>query len=78
MKIMNAVYKPIETSVSYNRRVVIFWTNTKDELSTKARPGSGGVWSPNHFVPLIQAHRGDRATSIERTRITPEVKYNPE
>ena len=25
-----------------------------DELSAKARPRSGGVWSPNHFVPLVQ------------------------
>ncbi|CAF0939652.1 unnamed protein product [Didymodactylos carnosus] len=35
-------------------RVFIFWTNTMDELSAKACPRSGGVWSPNHFAPLVQ------------------------
>lgn len=74
MKIMNAVYKPTMASVLKARRVVIFWTSNKDELLVKARPGSGGIWSPNHFVPLIQANRSNRVAIIEESIITPEVE----
>jgi hypothetical protein len=75
MKSMNAVYKPMDTSVPNNGRLIIFWTSTKDELSTKTRPNSGGVWSPNHFVPLIQQCRSYRTASNERARMTLEVKH---
>ena len=51
IKIMHAVYKPVDTSTSTHERLIIFWTSSEDELSTKRCPGSGGVWSPNHFVP---------------------------
>jgi hypothetical protein len=54
MKIMNSPYKPVLASMPVRGRAFIFWTNTMDELSAKARPRSGGVWSPNHFVPLVQ------------------------
>ena len=54
MKIMNSPYKPVLASMPVRGRVFIFWTNTVDELSAKACPRSGGVWSPNHFVPLVQ------------------------
>ena len=54
MKIMNSPYKPALTSIPTRGRLFIFWTNTMDESSAKARPQSGGVWSPNHFVPLVQ------------------------
>jgi len=73
MKIMNAIYKPTVTSVSNISRIIIFWTNTKDELVVRARPGCGGVWSPNHFVPLIPANRLNRTKSIEEVISTPEV-----
>ncbi len=75
MKSMNAVYKPVEPSNLNNARVVIFWTNCEDEISTNTRPGGSGLWSPNHFVPLLQANRGHRTTSTERTSVTPEVTY---
>jgi hypothetical protein len=75
MTSMNAVYKPIDISVPNNGRLIIFWTSSKDELSTKARPGSGGVWSPNHCVPLIQKCRSHRTASNERARVTLEVEY---
>lgn len=75
MKIMNAVYKPIDVSVPNNRRLIIFWTNTNDEFSVKSRSGCGGVWSPNHFVPLIQPCRSHRTTSVEQTHMMPEVVY---
>ena len=54
MKIMNSPYKPALASMPVRGRMFIFWTNTMDEWSAKARPRSGGVWSPNHFVPLVQ------------------------
>ncbi|CAF1021920.1 unnamed protein product [Didymodactylos carnosus] len=54
MKIMNSPYKPVLASIPVRDRVFIFWTNTIDELSAKACPRSGDVWSPNHFVPLVQ------------------------
>ena len=54
MKIMNSPYKPVLASIPVRGRLFIFWTNTMDELSAKARPRSGGVWSPNHFVSLVQ------------------------
>ncbi len=75
MKIMNAVYKPLDTSVQNNGRLIIFWTSIKDELSTKNRPDSGGVWSPNHFVPLIQQCRSHRTASNDRDRVTSQVEY---
>ena len=54
MKIINSPYKPVLASMPVRGRVFIFWTNTMDELSAKACPRSGGVWSPNHFAPLVQ------------------------
>ncbi|CAF1682371.1 unnamed protein product, partial [Adineta ricciae] len=65
MKCMNAVYKPLDTSVTKNGRLVIFWTSTYDELTTRERPSNGGVWNPNHFVPLVQSCRSDRSASNE-------------
>ena len=75
MKIMNAVYKPVETSVSSNRRVVIFWSSTEDEISTRVHPGNGGIWNPNHFVPLLQQYRNSRTATKERVSTIPDVKY---
>ncbi len=75
MKSMNAVYKPVEPSNVHNVRVVIFWTNCEDEISTKTHPGGSGLWSPNHFVPLIQANRDYRTTSPELASVMHEVKY---
>lgn len=57
MKCMNAVYKPLGTVGLTNTRLVIFWTSSEDEITTRIRPNSGGLWSPNHFVPLIQPSR---------------------
>jgi hypothetical protein len=75
MKIMNAVYKPVHTSVPSNRRVIIFWSSIKDEVSTRARPGNFGTWNPNHFVPLVHQHRSVLAPSNERVSVIPEVRY---
>ncbi len=75
MKSMNAVYKPVDTSVPNNGRVIMFWTSCENELLTKTRLGDNGVWSPNHFVPLVQASRDDRTASIQRAIVIPEVKY---
>lgn len=75
MKIMNAVYKPIETSIPSIGRVIIFWSSTEDQVSTKARPGNRGVWNPNHFVPLLQQHQGYRTANNERASIIQEVEY---
>lgn len=73
MKIMNAIYKPIDKPVSNTRRVIIFWTSTDDEISTKARSGNRGIWNPNHFVPLVQTTRSYRTTSVERVGMIFEV-----
>lgn len=73
MKIMNTIFKPTEALVSSERRVTIFWTNTKDEHSTKARPSSQGIWSPNHFVPLVKRNQLYRTTSIEHIGMGLEV-----
>ena len=75
MKIMNAVYKPVETLVPSNGRVIIFWSSTEDEVSTRAQPGNRGIWNPNHFVPLLQQHRRPRAANNERASMIPDVKY---
>jgi hypothetical protein len=75
MKNMNAVYKPMNIPVPNNGRLIIFWTSSKDEPSTETRPGSGVVWRPNHFVPLIQQCRSHRTTSNERAHVAPEVEY---
>lgn len=75
MKIMNAVYKPIERSTRINRRVIIFWSSTEDETSTRARPGNGGIWNPNHFVPLLQQARLYETTSGGQTNTMLDVKY---
>jgi hypothetical protein len=75
MKSMNTVYKPIETAANTHGRLIIFWTSCQNEVSTKSRPGNGGVWSPNHFVPLLRQCRAQRATSTERTHATAEVEH---
>ncbi|CAF1213513.1 unnamed protein product [Adineta steineri] len=73
MKIMNTVYKPVDTYASNKGRLIIFWTSTEDELSTRNRLGSGGVWSPNHFVPLLKPSERHRTASNERSRAIPQV-----
>ena len=73
MKIMNTIYKPATVSVSKIRRIVIFWTNTKDELVVRARPDCRGIWSPNHFVPLLPANRSKRTNTIWEAILSPEV-----
>lgn len=73
MKIMNATYKPVTTSVSNVKRIVIFWTNTNDEIAVRARPNCGGIWSPNHFVPLVLANRSQRANTVREGNLSPEV-----
>ena len=75
MKIMNAVYKPIEISVPSNGRVIIFWSSTEDELSTRLRPGNRGGWNPNHFVPLLQQNRSGRTANNELSSMILAVKY---
>lgn len=57
MKIMNAIYRSVDISVPSNGKVIIFWCSTEDEVSTRARQGNCGIWSPNHFVPLLQQHQ---------------------
>ncbi|CAF3812515.1 unnamed protein product, partial [Adineta steineri] len=70
---MNAVYKPLDISAPNNGRLIIFWTNSEDEVTTKNRPGSGGVWSPNHFVPLIrpcETPESPQKTTIKNNKVT--------
>lgn len=74
MKIMNAVYKPVGVTVAYNRKIIIFWSSTEDEVSTRTRPGNSGVWNPNHFVPLVKKHKSVRKTNNEQTTMIPDVK----
>ena len=57
MKIMNAIYRSVDLSVPSNGKLIIFWCSTEDEVSTRARQGNCGIWSPNHFVPLLQQHQ---------------------
>jgi hypothetical protein len=73
MKIMNSPYKPLVTSIPIRGRLFIFWTNTMDEASAKARPHSGGVWSPNHFVPLIQPQQRSRTSLTQEISSILEV-----
>ena len=40
MKILNAVYRPVEASVPSDGKLIIFWSSTEDEISTRARPGN--------------------------------------
>ena len=77
MKIMNAVYKPLRVAVPSDKKIIIFWSSTEDEISTRLRPGNGGVWNPNHFVPLLQKHQITlRKTNNEQTVAMPNVKAN--
>lgn len=75
MKSMNAVYKPVEILTSSKGRVIIFWSSTEDEVSTRARPGNRGIWNPNHFVPLLRQHRSDQIASNRWFSTIPDVKY---
>lgn len=75
MKVMNCIYRPTVQMSSNIKRVFIFWTNTKDELTVKAHPDHDGIWSPNHFVPLVQANRGSRVRTSEEVIATFQV-YN--
>ncbi|CAF3344902.1 unnamed protein product, partial [Rotaria socialis] len=72
MKIMNQMYKSAETLVPNSRRVIIFWSSTEDEISTRTRPGNHGIWNPNHFVPLLEQYRSYRTEDNERVSTTPE------
>ncbi|CAF1498169.1 unnamed protein product [Adineta ricciae] len=75
MKIMNSFHKPLDMNIAEKYKLIIFWTSTLDEASTRNRPGSGGVWSPNHFVPLVQPYRrslpGDKEESRSVLKVTP-------
>ena len=73
MKIMNSAYKPVLASTPVRGRLFIFWTNTMDESSVKARPHSGGVWSPNHFVPLAQPPQDFQTSPIQEISSISEV-----
>ncbi len=75
MKLMNAVYKPVDTSAPSNGRIIIFWSSTEDEVSTRARPGNCGTWNPNHFVLLVHQHRSVRTPNNERVSMMPDVRY---
>lgn len=72
MKIMNAVYKPLSQSAC-TERLIIFWTNTQDEFLVRNRPGCRGVWSPNHFVPLISPNRLSRLNPTDEVTVIPQV-----
>lgn len=74
MKIMNAVYGPVDVSAPSNGRVIIFWCGTEDEISTRARQGSHGIWSPNHFVPLLQQRQSSSMAQNERASAKLDVK----
>jgi hypothetical protein len=77
MKIMNTSYKPVETSIPIRGRVIMFWTSTTDEASTRALPESGGGgWSPNHFVPLLQPNTRFQETANEQINSILEVGFN--
>ena len=73
MKIMNSLYKPVLASTPVRGRLFIFWTNTIDELSAKARPRSGGIWSPNHFVPLVQPQQSFQTPTTQEFSSVLEV-----
>lgn len=73
MKIMNNVFKPTGPFASNIKKVIIFWTNTQDELEVKARPGCGGIWSPNHFVPLVHGNRNNGLVNVDKVIATPQV-----
>lgn len=73
MKIMNKLYKPTLTSVSNIKKLVIFWTNTNHESHVRNRPGCGGIWSPNHFVPLLPPNRLNETSIIIESIPSPEV-----
>lgn len=73
MKIMNAIYKPAVASVPNTKKLVIFWTNTNHESHVRNRPDCGGIWSPNHFVPLLPTNRLDRTSSTIEIIPLPEV-----
>jgi hypothetical protein len=75
MKIMNAVYKPLELSVPPNGRIIIFWSSTKNEVLTRARPDNRGNWNPNHFVPLVHQHNSVGTSNNERAIRIPDVRY---
>ncbi|CAF5221394.1 unnamed protein product, partial [Rotaria magnacalcarata] len=66
------MYKSAETLVPNSRRVIIFWSSTEDEISTRTRPGNHGIWNPNHFVPLLEQYRSYRTEDNERVSTTPE------
>ena len=65
MKIMNTTFKPLVTSIPTRGRLFVLWTNTMDESSARARPDSGGVWSPNHFVALVQPQQRSQTSPIQ-------------
>lgn len=75
MKIMNELYKPLDTIISNNRRIIIFWSSTEDEASTRKRPGNQGVWNPNHFVPLVQQRQSYRNANTEPMNQLAEVRF---
>ena len=73
MEAMNSLYKPVDTNTPYNGRVVIFWTRCEDEILLTTRSDIYSVWSPNHFVPLIQTDRNNRTPSPEQAHRAFEV-----
>ena len=73
MKIMNAIYEPIEQSMTNNSKLIIFWSHCENEISVRSHPANNGFWNPNHFVPLVRTSQGHRATTVKQINSTPEV-----
>ena len=50
MMIVNRIFTPVPPTHA-NYQITILWSHVNREIN--ARASNNGVWSPNHFVPLL-------------------------
>ncbi len=77
MKIMNPTYKPRPSSTLVNGHVVIFWYSNTDEVTTRLFASNGGVWSSNHFVPLVKHNENLNILDNNQAILSPKVSFKP-
>ncbi|CAF4987609.1 unnamed protein product, partial [Rotaria sp. Silwood1] len=74
MAILNNVFTP-RPSIIANCDITILWSHVWNELD--ARATNNNVWSPNHFVPLMQSFvydESDHSNMSTSIAVTPEKK----
>lgn len=73
MSILDSVFAPIPPIIS-NCKITILWSNALNEKD--ARKTNNGIWSPNHFVPLISTGTHNDPSNESQSTSLAVVSYS--